>query len=292
MERTYTAGGTDVTETTMKSYMKLKNLLKIHGVDSGIVDSCPCLHALRLLGIKQGVLRLGEEEENEQGEAASSSSSHNESTLADKAEAAALAQSRVAEGADWFETHADEITEQLWLGSEEAAQDADSLRKHGITHIFVPAHGTSSGPPPLHQGAFQYKIWPVIDVPGYPIIRCFPAFVEAIEKLAPGEKALVHCVAGVSRSAAVVAAYLIKRNQEGRRPWEVDGTYSYIRRRRKVVSSRKFGDQVQLWRDLGCRLDKEDDESGASATLQNVFGLNRCQGAFREAARGDAQTDW
>lgn len=113
-------------------------------------------------------------------------------------------------GMENFESEADEILPNLWLGSEDAAKDAAALEAHGITHIFVPAHGTSSGPPPLHEGRFTYKIWHVIDVPGYPIIQAFPAFVAALEALKPGEKALVHCVAGVSRSAAVVAAYLCK----------------------------------------------------------------------------------
>ena len=77
-------------------------------------------------------------------------------------------------------------------------------------------------------------IYHVIDVPGYPIIQCFPAFVRALEQLGPGEKALLHCVAGVSRSAAMCAAFLAKQNQ-----WNAGEAYTYIRRRRKVVSDFK-----------------------------------------------------
>ena len=46
----------------------------------------------------------------------------------------------------------------------------------------------------------------VVDWPGFPIIHALAAFVQAIEQLGGSEKALVHCVAGVSRSSAVVAA--------------------------------------------------------------------------------------
>ena len=43
---------------------------------------------------------------------------------ADKEAADKLARSRLAEGlADEFECNADEITPQLWLGNEDAAQD-------------------------------------------------------------------------------------------------------------------------------------------------------------------------
>lgn len=52
MERTLTAGGTDITEEA-KSYMKLKRLLKARGVDANVVDTCCGVHALLMLGIKQ-----------------------------------------------------------------------------------------------------------------------------------------------------------------------------------------------------------------------------------------------
>ena len=56
LERTHTVGGTDVTDYTA-SYMRLKKLLKTRGIDTALVDSCSGVHQLKLLGIKQGVLR-------------------------------------------------------------------------------------------------------------------------------------------------------------------------------------------------------------------------------------------
>jgi len=63
MERTYTTGGSDITDQEAKSYMKLKKLLKARGVNAKLVDSCYGVHAIRLLGIKQGVLKAGADDE-------------------------------------------------------------------------------------------------------------------------------------------------------------------------------------------------------------------------------------
>jgi len=54
--RTQTIGGTDIT-AEVGSYMKLKKLLKAKGLDRALVDSCNGVHQLKLLGIKQGVIR-------------------------------------------------------------------------------------------------------------------------------------------------------------------------------------------------------------------------------------------
>jgi len=62
ISRTFTVGGTDITAKAA-SYMKMKQLLKARGLDAGLVDSCNGIHALKLLGIKQGVVMAQELEE-------------------------------------------------------------------------------------------------------------------------------------------------------------------------------------------------------------------------------------
>ena len=56
MQRTYTKGGTVVEE----KYLGLKRLLQKRGVRVELLNSCPSLEHLRLLGIKEGLLTTQE----------------------------------------------------------------------------------------------------------------------------------------------------------------------------------------------------------------------------------------
>ena len=62
MERTLTPGGTDITDTIGKYYIKLKKLLVDRGVDTDLITPCLSVHELRSLGIAQGALTSGETE--------------------------------------------------------------------------------------------------------------------------------------------------------------------------------------------------------------------------------------
>ena len=60
IDRTYTAGGTDVSEL---SYMKMKGLLSERGIGKGKLDACPSLLHLKLLGLKEGLLTSNDVED-------------------------------------------------------------------------------------------------------------------------------------------------------------------------------------------------------------------------------------
>jgi len=63
---------------------------------------------------------------------------------------------------------------------------------------------------------FAYKIIPILDVPSQNILAYFEnacQFIDSVLKTSYG-KILVHCFAGVSRSATIVIAYLVKKNPE------------------------------------------------------------------------------
>ncbi|XP_063859949.1 dual specificity protein phosphatase 3-like [Scylla paramamosain] len=119
--------------------------------------------------------------------------------------------SRFLDGADM-----DEVYPRLFLGDCDAAMNEAYLRKNGITHILNAA-GNTCGPAPVKTGKSFYKDQSLvylglnlIDLPFINISVHFEkasAFIE--EALSSGGKVLVHCRQGRSRSAAIVAAFLM-----------------------------------------------------------------------------------
>jgi protein-tyrosine phosphatase len=97
------------------------------------------------------------------------------------------------------------IIDKLWLGNLQAAQDLQTLKHHGITHILQVASGIR----PMFPKDFQYKIIEVTDLSSSSIIRHFPAAISFIREGISKGGVLVHCHAGVSRSSSCVIAYLM-----------------------------------------------------------------------------------
>jgi protein-tyrosine phosphatase len=105
---------------------------------------------------------------------------------------------------------ADEILPGLWLGNREASQDTDWLRRKNITVVFNASKDIPFAPGTPHM----YRV-PVDDNLEDEEIRNMELWsFEAIYKLTKEHKqgnVLVHCYAGMQRSAAVVAMYLIAK---------------------------------------------------------------------------------
>lgn len=100
-----------------------------------------------------------------------------------------------------------EIVEGVFLGNREAARDAARLHQHGITHVVNCAEEL----PNYHEDQFEYLALKLLD-PDPNLHLLVPracAFIDAARQ--KSGKVLVHCFAAVSRSPAVVLAYLCHR---------------------------------------------------------------------------------
>ena len=100
-------------------------------------------------------------------------------------------------------------TAELWIGSAADAASAPWLRQHRIGLVVNCTRHL-----PANAAGIRTVRVPVDDAPDEcpAMLRYLPRAVRAIDAaLSSGTNVLVHCHAGMSRSATVVAAYLTKR---------------------------------------------------------------------------------
>lgn len=100
------------------------------------------------------------------------------------------------------------VTDHLYLSNARAANDASQLTANHITCIInVTESPRGSAPPP----GVHYTHIPVSDEPAARLCDHFDGVSDRIQAEAERSgRTLVHCNAGVSRSAALVMAYLMK----------------------------------------------------------------------------------
>ena len=103
---------------------------------------------------------------------------------------------------------AKQIVPGLWIGSEGDSRDGAFFRKHSIGLVVNASANIPFRAPP---DVATYRI-PVDDAPSENevMLRHFPIVVLNIDDVIKnGNGVLVHCRAGMQRSAATVAAYLM-----------------------------------------------------------------------------------
>jgi hypothetical protein len=105
-----------------------------------------------------------------------------------------------------------QILPDLFLGDRGDASDRDRLRRRGITHIV----NCSKELPCQFEGEFRY-LWLRMEDPDPAFADKIAAFCEFMDAGRAKGKVLVHCTGGVSRSPAVILAYLchLKGSLEG-----------------------------------------------------------------------------
>jgi len=101
-----------------------------------------------------------------------------------------------------------EIIPRLYLGDHTAAENPSLLTALGITHILSAMRGAVYIPVELCLRHSQISLE---DLPFAELAEHLPGTTSFIEDAMrdPNARVLVHCMQGVSRSASVVAAYLM-----------------------------------------------------------------------------------
>jgi atypical dual specificity phosphatase len=116
-----------------------------------------------------------------------------------------------------------EITEQIYVGSYGDAASEQYLSDRGITHVITCADEFPSSL--LRPG---YKIQIVDDVADEKTKKYFLEAASVLDRwVREGNKIMVHCFAGMSRSVSVVITYFMMY-----KGWSFDLAHSHLKQRR------------------------------------------------------------
>ncbi|GLC50548.1 hypothetical protein PLESTB_000392000 [Pleodorina starrii] len=138
------------------------------------------------------------------------------------------------------------VDDMLYIGSMAAEHNYEGMKAAGITHVLQVAEGLT----PSHPGEdLSYRTIQVADLPSEDLVahfgRCFDFISEAHDK---GGGVLVHCVAGVSRSATVCMGWLMWRHGLG-----AEEAFRRVHRVRPwVMPNCGFRRQLERFGELGC----------------------------------------
>ncbi|GFY38208.1 dual specificity protein phosphatase 3 [Trichonephila inaurata madagascariensis] len=138
----------------------------------------------------------------------------------------------------------DEVYPGIFIGNDISATNLEFLDRSNIGYVLNAAHGLDSRMNMIEpMTERQYSLRgirflgiPAIDSMSYPIDRHFDEAIHFIrEALQSGKNILVHCKQGISRSAALVLAYLIAEQRMSAQ--EATRT---VRQRREIMPNDGF----------------------------------------------------
>lgn len=145
------------------------------------------------------------------------------------------------------------VTERIWLGSMWDANDVDWLRRTGITHVVNCAEKNDRFERVTcrEAGIRGTLVLEADDVPDYPILQLHSNVVKTFMNhvlAEPGTKVLIHCMAGVNRSATLVLAYMSYHEDLEVRRSKFLHIYEHVLKQRPIILiNDSFYEQLVEW---------------------------------------------
>ncbi|KNC87803.1 hypothetical protein SARC_00060 [Sphaeroforma arctica JP610] len=122
------------------------------------------------------------------------------------------------------------VLSYLYLGNKRNSADMESLKALGITHILNVAKECI--PQSDNNQDMRYKNIPLLDSTEEDILSVLEESILFIDTAKDSNgKILVHCVGGISRSVAVILAYLVRTNEV-----TLDSAYAFMKERKSNIS--------------------------------------------------------
>lgn len=156
-----------------------------------------------------------------------------------------------------------EVIPGLFIGSQSALSNTYPLIAEKITHLL---------------GVNNYKekhigfIMKIMNLDDHEDTEILPYFQECIDFIKSAKRILVFCAAGRSRSATIVAAYLIQERQ-----MSLEEALLTINKARPVRPNEGFLRQLEIWeRSNGCRVCRALNES-SRIVEDEEFDVVACQ---------------
>lgn len=123
---------------------------------------------------------------------------------------------------------ASQVLPFLYLGNERDAAELERLRRHNITYVL---NVTAHVPQYWHAHGIRYKRIPASDSAQQNLKQYFEEAIEYIDDARQnGACVLIHCHAGVSRSATITIAYILKHTKMA-----MSDAYKYVKGKRSII---------------------------------------------------------
>lgn len=140
-----------------------------------------------------------------------------------------------------------ELLPFLFLGSAAHSAQREALAAAGITAVL----NVSSSCPNIYEGELEYLRLTVEDSLAADIRACFSPAIDFIDSVKQsGGRVLVHCKAGISRSATICLAYLMHTQRV-----RLNEAFDFVKQRRHVISPNLafMGQLLQFETDVLCQ---------------------------------------
>jgi dual specificity phosphatase 12 len=140
-----------------------------------------------------------------------------------------------------------EIEPGLYIGDCDSSSQLSTLSKNNITAIVSLANFESEAwSRPANRELVpedNHMFVRCADSPTQDLLGHLADICDFIDKhIASKDNILVHCTAGVSRSATIVVAYLMRKNKQS-----LDSVLKQVKDKRWIEPSSNFMTQLQIW---------------------------------------------